>query len=77
MRIKIVFEQLYSSEWIEKKARYAFLMGLSYSILGIASALFLFPTNPGMVSIAFTSLLILPSLNKLLSIEENEYSLQR
>jgi len=52
----MVLEQIYSSNWIEQKSRYAFLMGLSYSIVGIAGI----------------SLLIIPSLNKLLSVEENE-----
>ena len=68
----MVLEQIYSSKWISKKSRYAFLMGLSYSIIGIASAMFLFPKDPGLASIAFTSLLILPSLNKLLSQEAND-----
>ena len=73
----MVLEQLYSSNWIEKKARYAFIMGLSYSIIGITSAMFLFPEDPGLAAIAFTSLLILPSINKLLSIEENEAARER
>lgn len=68
----MVIEQIYSSRWISRKARYAFLMGISYSIIGIASALFLFPQNPGFPSIAFTSLLLLPSLNRLLLQEENQ-----
>jgi len=73
----MVLEQLYSSSWIEKKSRYAFLMGLSYAIIGIASAMFLFPKDPGLAAIAFTSLLILPSLNKLLAIEENQAARKR
>jgi len=68
----MVLEQLYSSEWIEKKSRYAFLMGAGYAIIGIASAVFLFPNDSGLAAIAFTSLLILPSLNKLMSIEANQ-----
>lgn len=68
----MVFEQLYSEAWIEKKSRYAFLMGLGYSILGIATAMFIFPSDPGIASIALTSLLILPSLSKLLEIEANQ-----
>ncbi len=68
----MVFEQLYSAAWIEKKSRYAFLMGLGYSVLGIATAMFIFPSEPGIAAIALTSLLILPSLSKLLSIEANE-----
>jgi uncharacterized membrane protein SpoIIM required for sporulation len=68
----MVLEQIYSANWIEKKSRYAFLTGLGYSIIGIGSALLLFPQDPGLAAIAFTSLLILPSLNKLMSIEENQ-----
>ncbi len=68
----MVLEQIYSSRWIEKRSRYAFLMGFSYSIIGIASAMFLFPGDPGLAAIAFTSLMILPSLNKVVTIEENQ-----
>jgi len=68
----MVLEQIYSANWIEKKSRYAFFIGLIYSFIGIGSALLLFPESPGLASIAFTSLLILPSLNKLMSIEENQ-----
>ncbi len=68
----MVLEKLYSARWIEKKARYSFLMGFSYSILGIFSAMLLFPENPGMASIAFTALIILPSLNKLINIEAGQ-----
>ncbi|MBI2549179.1 stage II sporulation protein M [Candidatus Woesearchaeota archaeon] len=67
----MVFEQLYSAEWLEKKATFAFIMGFSYAVLGIFSAMLLFPQDPGLVAVAFTSLLLLPSLNKLLAIEEN------
>jgi len=70
----MVLEQLYSARWIEQKARYAFLMGLSYSVIGIGSAIMLFRNNPGLAAIAFTSLLILPSLNKLLLIEQVQAS---
>jgi uncharacterized membrane protein SpoIIM required for sporulation len=68
----MVLEQLYSVGWIEKKTRYAFLMGIGYSILGIIAAMFIFPQDPGIAAIAFTSLLILPSLTKLISIEANQ-----
>ncbi|MBW2981259.1 stage II sporulation protein M [Candidatus Woesearchaeota archaeon] len=73
----MVLEQIYSANWIEKKSRFAFFIGLIYSAIGIGSALLLFPENPGLASIAFTSLLILPSLNKLLLIEENQAARER
>ena len=66
-----MFEQLFTANWIEKKPGYAFLMGIAYSVLGIFSAFIVFPEDVGLMSIAFTSLLVVLSLNTLLSIEEN------
>lgn len=73
----MVLEQLYPISWLEKRKGYAFIMGISYSILGIFSGLLIFPKNPGLVSIAFTSLLLLPSLNRLLALEENREARER
>ena len=74
----MVLEQLYSSNWLEQKARYAFLMGIAYSIIGIAVAIFLSTSNfianeeIGLASIFLISLLLVPSLNRLLLIEEKQ-----
>src|SRR3990167_4297171 len=67
-----MFEQIYSIEWLSKKPRYTFLLGLVYSLLGIVTALLLFPENPSLASIAFTTIAIVPSLSRLLQQEENE-----
>jgi hypothetical protein len=67
----MVLEQLFKPNWIEKKPRHAFLLGFIYSVVGIVSAKLIFGANPGMMTVAFTSILLLPSLNTLLSIEEN------
>ena len=66
----MALELLYPVDWIEKKVGYGFLLGVSYAIIGIASAMFLFPENPGLAAIAFTSLLLMPSLIELFKIEE-------
>lgn len=66
----MVLEHLFPEDWLEKKARYGFLLGAGYSIIGIAIAKILFPSDPALVAVAFTALLILPELNKLFSIEE-------
>lgn len=66
----MVLEHLFPEDWLEKKARYGFLLGVGYSIIGIAIAKILFPSDPALVAVAFTALLILPELNKLFSIEE-------
>lgn len=68
----MVLEQLFKPDWIEKKPRHAFLLGFIYSIVGAVSAKLIFGSNPGMMTVAFTSILLLPSLNTLLQIEENQ-----
>jgi uncharacterized membrane protein SpoIIM required for sporulation len=67
----MVFEQLFSADWMERRPLFAFIIGLSYSLLGILSARIIFPDDMGIAAIAFTSILILPSLNQLMSLEEN------
>lgn len=67
----MVLEQIYSIKWLKKKSRYTFFLGVTYSILGLFMAILIFPKSPGLASIAFTSLIILPSLNKLFELEEN------
>ncbi|MBU1854649.1 MAG: stage II sporulation protein M [Nanoarchaeota archaeon] len=66
----MVLEHLFPEDWLEKKAWYAFLLGAGYSIVAIIIAKTLFPSDPALVAVAFTSLLILPELYKLFSIEE-------
>lgn len=67
-----MLEQLFPPSWIERKEWFAFVLGVSYAVLGIGSALLLFPKEPGLAAVAFTSLLALPSLNKLLTLEEKQ-----
>ncbi len=68
----MVFEQLFAARWLERRPSITFILGFIYSELGILSALLVFPDSSGLMSIAFTSLLLLPTLNQLLSIEENQ-----
>ncbi len=68
----MVLEQIFKPQWIEKKPRHAFLLGFIYSIVGAVSAKLIFGANPGMMTVAFTSILLVPSLNTLLAIEENQ-----
>ena len=66
----MVLEQLFKLKWIERK-EHAFFLGFIYSIIGLISAKLIFPSNVGLMSIAFTSILLIPSLAMLLKLEEN------
>ncbi|MFH1072647.1 MAG: stage II sporulation protein M [Nanoarchaeota archaeon] len=68
----MVFEQIFGARWLEKKSGITFLLGFIYAELGIISAILIFPEDPSLISIGFISLLILPSLNQLLSMETNQ-----
>jgi uncharacterized membrane protein SpoIIM required for sporulation len=67
----MVLEQLFKLNWIERK-EHAILIGVIYAIIGIFSAYLIIPSYAGLMSIAFTSILLIPSLNQLLLIEENQ-----
>ncbi len=62
----MVLEQIYPIKLIEKKVIFAFILGLAYSVIGIGLAVIIFPEDPALVAVAFTSLLILPTLKKIL-----------
>ncbi|MBI2559178.1 stage II sporulation protein M [Candidatus Woesearchaeota archaeon] len=66
----MVFEQLFKLRWIERK-EHAFFLGFIYALIGLISARLIFPSNVGLMSVAFTSILLIPSLNLLLRMEEN------
>jgi len=65
-----MLENILKPNWLEKQPRFAFLIGAVYSIIGIVAALIVFPRSQGIASIAFLSMLLIPSLNSILSIEE-------
>jgi uncharacterized membrane protein SpoIIM required for sporulation len=67
----MVLEQLYKTRFLKKKPKYAYLMGVIYSLIGFISATIIFGSSVGLMSIAFTSILLIPALNRLLQEEEN------
>jgi len=73
----VVLEHIFPEDWLENKGRYAFVLGVGYSIIGILIASILFPGDPALVAVAFTSLLLLPELYKLFSIEERKESMEK
>lgn len=73
----MVLEHLFPESWLEQKARYGFLLGAGYTILGIIMADLLFPADPALVGVAFTSLMLLPELYKIFSIEEKQLGAEK
>ena len=68
----MVLEELYSVDFIKKKPYFAFLLGISYSIIGMGAAIFLFPDDPALVAVAIAAMLMLPLLRRLVSSEEGK-----
>ena len=68
----MVLEALYPTRLIEKHVGYAFLLGLAYSIIGIGAAVILFPEDPAVIAVAFTALMIYPTITSILRQEEEE-----
>jgi uncharacterized membrane protein SpoIIM required for sporulation len=73
----MVLEHVFPEDWLEKKTRYAFLLGIGYSIIGILISSVLFPSDPALVAVAFTALLLLPELYKIFTIEEKQQMKQK
>lgn len=66
----MVLEQIFKLKWIERK-EHAFFLGFFYTIIGLISAWLIFPSSTGIMSVAFTAIMLIPSLNLLLKLEEN------
>ena len=73
----MVLEHLFPEDWLESKGVYAFILGLVYAIIGVFLASVLFPGDPALVGVALTSMLLLPELYKIFSIEERQESLEQ
>ena len=67
----MALEQAFKIGWI-KRHRHAFFLGAISSMIGLVSALFIFPSNVDLMSVAFTSILLIPSLTLLLREEETK-----
>ncbi len=73
----MVLEHIFPEDWLERKGIYAFLLGIVYSAASLAAASRLFPGDPALAALAFTSMLLLPELYKIFSIEERQESLEQ
>ncbi len=61
----MVFERLYSAEFLHDHPWYGFLLGIGYTVLGIFIALMIFPNDPAVIAIGITALFLIPSLSDL------------
>ncbi len=68
----MVLEHIFSEETLERRPSIGVLLGVGYSIISIILAKLLFPKDPALVAVAFTSLLLLPELYKIFSIEAKQ-----
>ena len=73
----MVLEHLVSEKILEKKLSYVFFLGVIYSVIGIFIASILFPADPSLVAVAFTAILLIPSIRKLYRIEEKQAKQER
>ena len=73
----MVLEHIFPEDWLENKGRYAFLLGVGYSLIGVLIAAVIFPGDPALVAVAFTSLLILPELYKIFDVEERKEAIEQ
>ncbi|MBI2665708.1 stage II sporulation protein M [Candidatus Woesearchaeota archaeon] len=73
----MVLEHLFPEDWLEHKGGYAFILGVVYSVIGIIIASAIFPSDPALVSVAFTALLLLPELYKIFDVEERREAIEQ
>ncbi len=73
----MVLEHVFPEDWLENKGRFAFILGVIYAVIGLLIASVLFPGDPALVAVAFTSMLLLPELYKIFSIEERNESIKQ
>jgi uncharacterized membrane protein SpoIIM required for sporulation len=67
----MVLEQILNLKTIEKRGINVFILGVIYAFMGIICARLIFPQYMGLMSVAFTSILLIPSLSFMLQAEEN------
>jgi hypothetical protein len=72
-----MLEQLFDLKSIKGSSINIVLLGVIYSFLGIFSSLLLFPNYVSIMSLAFTSILLIPSVAYLMQKEENMIAKER
>ncbi len=70
----MVFEQFLEHDWVEKRVFYVFVLGFVYVFIGHFAAILFFKDAVSVSMLFLATLLLVPSLNKLLKIEEKRES---
>lgn len=66
----MVFDKLYSYDFLLKRPSFSFLLGIGYTVLGLFLALMVFRDDPALIAIGITSLLLIPTLYRINSSAE-------
>ena len=67
----MVLEAIYAAKRLRDRTWHAFLLGMMYTLLGVVIAFVVLPGYLGLASVAFASILILPSLSNIVQLEED------
>ncbi len=62
-----MLEKAFPEAWFGRQNIIAFLLGWVYALIGIILARIIFPRDPAIAAVAFTSILIIPSINMIIS----------
>jgi len=66
----MVLEHIYPTKLIERHLLFALLLGITITIISIGIAVIIFPEDPALVAVAFTSIMLIPTINKELARQE-------
>lgn len=61
----MVFEQLYTAEYLKEHPKYGFLLGIGYTIIGLFLAIMMFKEDPATIAVGIIALFLIPSLHQL------------
>lgn len=68
----MVLEQILSTSWLQRRPLYALLLGLGYTFIGAVTGYIFFQSQFSISLLFLITLLLVPSLMNLLSIEEDQ-----
>ena len=66
----MVLEQFFKASWLEKKPAISLLLGFSLVFVGLITALIFFKNDISIALLFLVTLLLVPSLMKLIDLEE-------